>query len=715
MSETTGGRTRVVPRHQERYRLTVAIIGFLLLMLGLVDLAAWIWQIASILSFVPGTSAMALTTACCFTLSGAGLICSTLASSRARTATFLVFSLAAAMTAVRLIEVAFLGGHVQIIEHFLAGLFVDPAFAARIGGSMASNTAIIFFVATISLALAPPADDAKPQFMLELVGYLVVGLGLTALAGYVTHTEQGYRWGFGIGMAVHTAIGVVFLGLAMVARSRWLQPESKGQVPIWVPAAICLAGLLVDLYTPFGLANGMLYLPLILTSLWFGTQTAPFSLAFACSALILLGFLAGNHPGSSYWEEASSRAITVATLWLIAIFVFHFHRNSLNLSAERTRFDAITQNTPNAMVATDERGVISLFNPAAEAMFGFTASEALDQNVKMLMPEPYHSAYDRYLRRYGRTRKQHVIEITRTVSGRKKDGSLFHLDLSVSTFTTGSAVTFVAILRDVTLRLAHEAQLKKMVGQLQAYTADLERSNADLDEFAYIASHDLKEPLRGMHNHSRFLLEDYEDQLDEDGVRRLNRIVRLSQRMEKLVNDLLYFSRIGRQQLAVKRTDVTSIVKDVVSTMELYLEERKASVVIEEPLPAVTCDALRLTEVYRNLITNGVKYNDKAAPLVTIGHLDRFADKSGKITRNVFFVRDNGKGIPQEFYEDIFRIFKRLEKSDDSDDGTGAGLTFVRKIIARHRGDVWLDSEVGQGTTFYFTLGHKRGDHHATA
>jgi light-regulated signal transduction histidine kinase (bacteriophytochrome) len=103
-----------------------------------------------------------------------------------------------------------------------------------------------------------------------------------------------------------------------------------------------------------------------------------------------------------------------------------------------------------------------------------------------------------------------------------------------------------------------------MVGQLQAYTDDLERSNTDLDEFAYIASHDLKEPLRGMHNHSRFLLEDYEKVLDEDGVRRLNRIVRLSQRMEKLVNDLLYFSRIGRQQLAIKRTDVHAIVKDVV-------------------------------------------------------------------------------------------------------------------------------------------------------
>jgi light-regulated signal transduction histidine kinase (bacteriophytochrome) len=136
--------------------------------------------------------------------------------------------------------------------------------------------------------------------------------------------------------------------------------------------------------------------------------------------------------------------------------------------------------------------------------------------------------------------------------------------------------------------------------------------------------------------------------------------------MEKLVNDLLYFSRIGRQQLAIKRTDVHAIVKDVVATMDLYLEERQATVLIEEPLPEVVCDALRLTEVYRNLITNAVKYNDKPQPVVTIGHVEQVRGAQGRSARDVYFVRDNGKGIPLEFHEDIFRIFKRLEKTQDS-------------------------------------------------
>jgi len=151
----------------------------------------------------------------------------------------------------------------------------------------------------------------------------------------------------------------------------------------------------------------------------------------------------------------------------------------------------------------------------------------------------------------------------------------------------------------------------------------------------------------------------------------------------------------------------------VVSTMELYLEERRAKVLVEGQLPDVVCDSLRLTEVYRNLITNAVKYNDKAEPVVTVGHIGELVGEDGRRTSDVYFVRDNGKGIPREFYEDIFRIFKRLEKTQESDDGTGAGLTFVRKIIGRHEGDVWLESEVGQGTTFYFTLGHKREGQHA--
>ncbi|WP_208248854.1 ATP-binding protein [Rhizobium sp. T1470] len=705
MPEPIQAASADILRRQRQYRFVVVAIGALLVALGVIVIVVWIRQIQPILSVLPGFSGMALNTALCFALSGLGLICSVQTGQRSHMLAFLLFSLAAAMSGQRLIEIVFVGDQTQIIEHFLTGLIVEPAFTARIDSGMAPNTAVVFFVANLSLAFALSGREERAQLVQELVGYVVIGLGMAALAGYATRSEHGYQWGASIGMAVHTAAGLVLLGSATLARSWWVKPESSGRMPIWLPAVICLTGLFVDLYTPLGVANGILYVPLVLASLWFGNKNAPFSFAFACSVLVSLGFFAVDREGVGYWYEATNRAITIATLWLVALLVFYFLRNSSSLNAERIRFDSVTRNTPNAVIATNAQGVI----------FGYAAKEAIGQNVRLLMPEPSHSQHDDYLDRYARTGEKHILGTTRSVSGRRKNGEVFPLDLSVSRLATDTTITFVGILRDITDRVAHEEQLKTMFGRLQAYTVDLERSNADLDEFAYIASHDLKEPLRGLHNHSRFLLEDYEKQLDEDGVRRLNRLVLLSQRMEKLVNDLLYFSRIGRQQLAVKRSDVNAIVRDVVSTMELYLEERHAQVKVEGRLPEIVCDALRLTEVYRNLITNAVKYNDKPEPLVTIGHIEHFTGNGGTSARDVFFVRDNGKGIPAEFHEDIFRIFKRLEKPKDSDDGTGAGLTFVRKIIARHEGDIWLESELGQGTTFYFTLGHNREDQHVTA
>ncbi len=707
------GRRTSAPWRQERHRLTTIVLGVLLLMLGAVILLSWVRQIEPLLFLIPDSPAMAINTAICFCLTGIALVISVHTSANARLAAFLLFSLAAAMSGVRLIELTFVGRQPQIMERFLAGIFVDPAFFARIGGGMALNTAVIMFFSNLSLALTPPDKKGKARQFEELVGYVVIGLGISALAGYAMHTEHIYRWGSNIGMAVHTAAGVTLLGSAMLVRSWWLQPGQHGGMPVWLPGAICFVGLMIDLYTPLGVVNGMIYVPLILTSLWFKSRTAPFNLAFVCSILILLGFLAVDRHGEGYGYEATNRAITVGMLWLVATFVFFFQRKSDSLDAERIRFDTVTRNTPNAIVAMDPEGKISLFNPAAEEMFGQTSTEAIGQSVHMLLPETFHAGLDDYFRRSLMLSEEGGTGTTGTISGIRRNGETFPLDVSLSAFRTGTTVTFVAILRDISLRVQQEEQLRTMFRQLQAYTDDLERSNSDLDEFAYIASHDLKEPLRGMHNHSRFLLEDYEAVLDEDGVRRLNRIVRLSQRMEKLVNDLLYFSRIGRQQLAVKRSDVHAIVKDVVSTMELYLEERRAKVLVEGQLPEVVCDSLRLTEVYRNLITNAVKYNDKAEPVVTVGHVAEFVGENGRRTSDVYFVRDNGKGIPREFHEDIFRIFKRLEKTQETDDGTGAGLTFVRKIIGRHEGDVWLESEVGQGTTFYFTLGHKREGQHA--
>src|SRR6185369_4146350 len=235
--------------------------------------------------------------------------------------------------------------------------------------------------------------------------------------------------------------------------------------------------------------------------------------------------------------------------------------------------------------------------------------------------------------------------------------------------------------------------------------------NKELDDFAYIASHDLKEPLRGIHNHARFLLEDNAEKLDGESVSRLSRLVYLSQRMERLVNDLLYFSRLGRHELAIQQTNVAEVISDIESTLDVFLAERGARIVIGATLPEIVCDKTRVTELFRNLITNAVKYNDKPEKTIEIGWKAEQATPEGHVEHNVFYVKDDGRGIDPEFHTEIFRIFKRLQGVTEKEEGTGVGLTFVKKIIERHGGKIWLDSALGKGTTFYFTLEASRDEH----
>jgi signal transduction histidine kinase len=249
------------------------------------------------------------------------------------------------------------------------------------------------------------------------------------------------------------------------------------------------------------------------------------------------------------------------------------------------------------------------------------------------------------------------------------------------------------------------SQLQQELGERQRTEAELaernealELTNRELDDFAYIASHDLKEPLRGIHNYSRFLLEDYGSRLDDDGRDKLETLGRLSRRMETLIDSLLHYSRLGRADVIRDTVDVQAVVDDVLDRLAISLRERHVAVRIPERLPIVQADRVRLGELYLNLVTNAMKYNDKPDPWIEFGVRD------GRSAGPVLYVRDNGIGIPERHHDTVFRIFKRLHGRDQYGGGTGAGLTIVRKIVERHHGRVWIESAPGGGTTVLFTL-----------
>lgn len=232
---------------------------------------------------------------------------------------------------------------------------------------------------------------------------------------------------------------------------------------------------------------------------------------------------------------------------------------------------------------------------------------------------------------------------------------------------------------------------------------ELQRSNEELDSFAYIASHDLKEPLRGIHNYANFLMEDYSQILDQEGVAKLQTLVRLTQRMEDLINSLLHFSRLGRAELLRQPVNLDELVRQVITTLMISRPQTEVDFRIPHPLPIVNCDRAQINELFTNLISNAIKYNNKPEKWVEIGFLELQGEDAHHIPYT-FYVRDNGIGIRQEHLDKIFQIFRRLHGRDEFGGGTGAGLTIARKIVERHGGRIWVDSTPAQGTTFYFTL-----------
>ncbi len=260
------------------------------------------------------------------------------------------------------------------------------------------------------------------------------------------------------------------------------------------------------------------------------------------------------------------------------------------------------------------------------------------------------------------------------------------------------------------------AQLRSLIMELvivraeslAGLNADLARSNEELDAFAYVASHDLKEPLRGIHKYAHQLMESVP--ANDEEKRRLDGLMRLTLRMDSLLDSLLHFSRVGREELTLEQVDLNEVFSDATEMVGSRTSDGHSEFVVSRPLPIILADRVRVREVLVNLLSNALKYSDKTLKRVEVGYVEaqEFALRVGfpefSNGQVVFFVRDNGIGIAQRHFEQVFKMFKRLHGREDYGGGTGAGLTIVRKLIERHHGRVWVDSIVGEGSTFFFTL-----------
>ena len=345
------------------------------------------------------------------------------------------------------------------------------------------------------------------------------------------------------------------------------------------------------------------------------------------------------------------------------------------------RLQAIMDTALDAIITMDEGRVVLSFNEAAEKMFGYDAAEVNGHNVKMLMPEPYLSEQDDYVRRYLETGGREVIGRRHEIRGRRKDGTEFPCELSVSELVTGERRLFTGMVHDITDRKRVEAELR--------------RSNESLEQFAYVASHDLKEPLRMISSYLQIIEKRYADKLDDEGREFFGFARAGANRLRDLIEDLLEYSRVGTQNKPLEATDSGKLLDEVCSDLQLAINDGDAKITYDE-LPIVVADAGQLRQVFQNLLANALKFRGSASPIIHVSAVRRRKDW-------VFSVRDNGIGIAAEHQERIFVIFQRLHGREQFK-GTGIGLAVCKKIIERHGGRLWLESKPGEGTTFYFSL-----------
>jgi len=281
------------------------------------------------------------------------------------------------------------------------------------------------------------------------------------------------------------------------------------------------------------------------------------------------------------------------------------------------------------------------------------------------------------------------------LAGCRKDGTEFPIEIGLSFVQTEEGEMALGLVSDITERKRSDDELARTNEQLARANKELRHSNSELEDFAYVASHDLQEPLRMIATYLELLQHRYAEQLDAEAHEFIGYAVDGAARMKSLIQDLLSFSRAGTVSASFRPIAAAALVEHALNNLITAIKENHATVAVD-PLPEIVVDAGLFAQVFQNLIGNAVKFHGEAAPAVHVSAVQRDAAW-------VFAVRDNGIGIDPQHAGRIFRIFERLH-SVDQYPGTGVGLAITQKIVERHGGTIWFESQIGSGTTFYFSV-----------
>jgi PAS domain S-box-containing protein len=376
-------------------------------------------------------------------------------------------------------------------------------------------------------------------------------------------------------------------------------------------------------------------------------------------------------------------------------------RSNESLLENEQRLAGLIGSAMDAVIAVDDRQCVTLFNAAAETMFGYSAVEVVGQPLERLIPQRFRGAHATHIEGFGRAQvtRRKMGQLGR-IYGLRRDGSEFPIEAAISQEDAAGHKLYTVILRDMTERLRSEQEILRLNAQLeqrvQERTAELQAANRELESFGYTVAHDLRAPLRAMEGFSQALIEDYGERVDGEARVYLNQIIRCSEHLGELIDGLLQLSRSVRGELRRDRVDLSAMAQQILAELGRGEPTRSVSCRVERGM-AVRGDARMLEIVMRNLLGNAWKYTAHT-PASSIRVYS--SEEAGE---RMFHVTDNGIGFNMAHSEKLFQPFQRLHRQDEFP-GIGIGLATVQRIVNRHGGQIRATSTPGQGADFSFSL-----------